>query len=992
MRMRFAFKVGLWVVGLFAAFSGQADQVEASGQVEPFRESVLPFLDNYCVDCHSGKRAKAKFDVSVYKSEADVIGDFGHWDLILDQLQSKAMPPEEADVFPSAEERESVIDWIVAIRKREAQRNAGDPGAISARRLSNSEYNYTIRDLTGVDLQPTREFPIDPANEAGFDNTGESLSLSPALLKKYLDAAREVADHLALLPNGITFASHPVMTDTDRDKYCVKRIVDFYKRQPTKLSDYFLACVELKKSEEGISAGAIESVADSHHLSAPYLGHIWNLLAGSDHSAGPVQILRDDWQEISVRAEAATDDETRSLMESLANRVLTLRKKLAVEVDFPKAPQIHSGSQTMVYWRNRRQAASRRSLNEQVLKRMGDVSEMTANMDRSLILIGSDCEQEEQLAAFEYFCSIIPNEFYISERGREFLGSDGNSKNEQGRLLSAGLHSMMGYFRDDQPLMELMLEDDERVELDELWRELNFMASAPMRQHAGFVWFERTDSRFMRGEEFDFARAEDKDVTSEEKIRRLGEVYLAKAVDNRADETAQEAIREYFININASVREVERDRLAAESVHLTALLEFMERAFRRPIGDTESKDLVAFYEERRSLEGASHEEAIRDALVSILVSPHFWYRFYEPAEGPGIQPLTDVDLASRLSYFLWSSMPDEELMQLAKRGELRDPATLVEQTRRMIQDPRARALAVEFGGAWLDFRRFENHNSVDRNRFPEFNEGLRQAMFEEPVRLILDVFRNDRSALDFLFAKDTFVNGALAKHYGVSDPQLVEVDTNDPDHWAHLAEAEAVGRGGLLPMAVFQTKNAPGLRTSPVKRGYWVVRQLLGEHIPPPPPNVPELPSDEELSVLSLPEQLARHREDPSCAGCHDRFDGIGLAFEGYGPVGERREMDLGGRPVQNKSEFPGGASAVGLEGLKDYLRSSRQDEFVENLARKLFSYALGRTLILSDDLEIEKMLSTLQNDGYRMQSLLERIVLSPQFLNRQGRVDLAER
>jgi hypothetical protein len=190
-------------------------------------------------------------------------------------------------------------------------------------------------------------------------------------------------------------------------------------------------------------------------------------------------------------------------------------------------------------------------------------------------------------------------------------------------------------------------------------------------------------------------------------------------------------------------------------------------------------------------------------------------------------------------------------------------------------------------------------------------------------------------------------------------------------------------------MAVFLTRNAPGLRTSPVKRGYWVVRRLLGEHIPPPPPTVPELPKDEaKLGELTLPQVLARHRADRSCAGCHRRFDSVGLAFEGFGPVGERRTRDLGGRAVQTVAAFPDGKERDGVEGLRAYLRDRRQEEFVENLCRKLFAYALGRSLLPSDQEALGRMRARLAADGHKFGGLVEVIVTSPQFLNKRGRDD----
>ena len=220
------------------------------------------------------------------------------------------------------------------------------------------------------------------------------------------------------------------------------------------------------------------------------------------------------------------------------------------------------------------------------------------------------------------------------------------------------------------------------------------------------------------------------------------------------------------------------------------------------------------------------------------------------------------------------------------------------------------------------------------------------------------------------------MNPVLAAHYGMPDVK------GDPDTWIRVDDAGKYGRGGLLPMAVFLTQNSPGLRTSPVKRGYWVVHRVLGEIIPPPPPVVPELPGDEAKSELPLRDMLAQHRSNPVCAGCHARFDVFGLAFEGYGPVGEARTQDLAGRPVDTNAVFPGGSQGAGMEGVEAYIREHRQTDFVDNLSRKLLAYALNRSLQLSDESVIDRMKTRLQAKEYRFDSLVETIVTSPQFLN----------
>src|SRR5215475_2610534 len=324
-------------------------------------------------------------------------------------------------------------------------------------------------------------------------------------------------------------------------------------------------------------------------------------------------------------------------------------------------------------------------------------------------------------------------------------------------------------------------------------------------------------------------------------------------------------------------------------------------------------------------------------------------------------------------------MPEDQLIQHAAAGDLHTPEVLLAETRRMLKDDRARGLATEFGGNWLDFRRFENHNAVDRGRFPVFTNELREAMFEEPIRFITDLIHNDRSVLDFLYGDYTFVNRVLAEHYGIP------ATPGASDGWFRVDDARSYGRGGLLPMAVFLTQNAPGLRTSPVKRGYWVARRVLGEVIPPPPPVVPELPRDESKSDLPVRDLLAKHRKNAACASCHARFDSFGLAFEGYGPVGERRTKDLAGRPVDVRATFPGGDEGAGLAGLIAYIRAHREKDFLNNLSEKMLVYSLGRSLLVSDEPLLEEMRSRLAASGYKMSALIETIVTSPQFLKRRA-------
>ena len=972
---------------------------------QQFAHTVRPFLVTYCAGCHSGATPAASFDLQQFSTLASVVRDYSHWALVMEKLSAKEMPPKPMKQ-PSDEARRQVIDWIGALRKNEALKSAGDPGPVPARRLSNAEYNYTIRDLTGVDLRPAREFPIDPANQAGFDNSGESLSLSPALMAKYLEAARQIADHLVLKPDGFDFAAYPMLVETNREKYPIQRIIDFYQRQPTKFADYFQSAWRYKyRTVLGQPKASLAEIAAQTKVSPRYLAMVWNILEQTKEEAGPLAKLQAMWRELPgpQQNQPGIAREGCVRMEDFVERIRRHTEKLFTP---PVVPGMNANFQPFVVWRDREIAAHRRDFDPTALRVEGEppapemvvtqgptfgngeviavkkaIADYIKDRQEDPDLVVPAGERARYEAAFARFSSVFPTGFYLRERGRFYpIGTI-----DQGRYLGAGFHNVMGYFRDDATLRDLILDEKGKKELDSLWQEFDFISDYTVRTWQQFLFNGGGGGRGITIEKPSF-----KDSTTPAVIVGMREQYL-KAVP--ADQAAAvQAITAYFEDINSEIRWVERTRMEAEPRHLDALLKFAANAYRRPLAREDRDDILAYYHELREKSGLTHEEAIRGSIVSLLVSPDFLYRVdlidagskvaaksASSGGAAGARPLSSYALAGRLSYFLWSSMPDEELRAHAEAGDLGNPAVLATQVRRMLKDDRARGLATEFAGNWLDFRHFEDNNTVDRERFPSFTNQLREAMFEEPIRFFTDLLHNDRPVQDLLYGNYTFVNPVLAQHYGM--PAV----PGGPDDWVRVDDARSYGRGGLLPMAVFLTQNAPGLRTSPVKRGYWVAKRVLGEVIPPPPPVVPELPNDESKMDLPVRDMLAKHRENPVCASCHARFDSFGLAFEGYGPIGDRRSEDLAGRPVDTRATFPGGEEGTGLEGLEVYIRTHREKDFLNNLGSKMLVYALGRSTMLSDEPLLERMRTRLAESGYRMSALIETIVASPQFLDRRS-------
>jgi len=964
--------------------------VRAESLQSTLEETVLPVLQSNCVQCHNTETTEGDLDLSIDEDVASVVKNFRRWLSVLDRLEVGDMPPEDADHHPTQAERAAVIAWIEQVKSAEATRTQGDPGIVLPHRLSSNEYNYTIRDLTGVDIRPAASFPVDPANEAGFDNSGESLAMSPALLKKYLGAAGAVSEHLALTPRGFEFAPHPVITPTDRDKFCVNRIIDFYREHRTDYAEYFELLWRYRNREAfGHADVTIRQLAGQRGLSERYSETLWRMLGDARESGanaaptGPIAVLRQLLDELPDASTPENVSAAATGCQTMGDFVARLRKSLVPEVSNLTAPQIHNGSQPLVMWKNRQFASNRRRYVEGE-RPTGDFGLEPNSAAAKLMKVGEGLDASEYTQAMTQFCDVFPDEFFVSERARVYLDPK-NEKKLTGRFLSAGFHSQMGYFRDDAPLYDLMLDDAQRIELDRLWLELDFVASAPMRQYSGFIWFDRTDSQFMRDRIFDRYRAEDKDCTSAEKVAGLADAYCDKAKRAGASDETLAVIRFYFDDMSRTFRKLEKLSIESQPRQLDALVEFAQRAYRRVLSPDETTSIRSFYQSLRRDEGLSHEDAIRDGLVAVLMSPHFCYRIDVPRKRessvPAVQPLSDESLASRLSYFLWSSMPDDELLELAAKGQLREPNVMIDQTRRMLADDRVEGFVVEFAGNWLDFRRFTEHNGVDRTRFPVFTDELRQAMAEEPIRFYRDLIERDGSVLEFLYADHTFVNPVLGRHYGAGADR--SGDSNE--QWVRWDDAGQHGRGGLLPMAVFLTHNSSGLRTSPVQRGNWLIKRMLGEKVPAPPATVPELPNDEsKLGDLTLRDTLELHRQHVACAGCHNRIDAMGLVFEGYGPIGELRDADLGGRTIDDSAVFPDESEGRGLSGVLEYIRDARQNDFIDNLCRKLLAFGLGRTLQLSDESIIAEMKQRLADNDDRFSSMMEVIVTNPAFLNKR--------
>jgi mono/diheme cytochrome c family protein len=449
------------------------------------------------------------------------------------------------------------------------------------------------------------------------------------------------------------------------------------------------------------------------------------------------------------------------------------------------------------------------------------------------------------------------------------------------------------------------------------------------------------------------------------------------AIDQKPDTYSAEkkALHYRLLGIEAGEEPIQ-PRKAARQV----LANFLPRAFRRPVEPAEIDRFMALYD-RSAQRGDPYEEAIKLALKGVLVFPDFLFRIEQRNPAPGIHPLGQYELASRLSYFLWSTAPDETLVRLAAENRLQDPAVLTAQVERMLDDPRSRTFADTFAGQWLGTQDLGGRvvpllTELQTYYTPEVAADLRA----EPVLLLDHILGENRSLLELLTADYTFMTERLVKFYQLEG----KVDVKGTQF--QLVKWPDNRRGGVIEMASVLAMNSHYKETSPVLRGAWALETILGTPVPPPPPNVPPLDPDKKLKNLSVREKLEQHRSDLNCAACHKLMDPIGFALENFDWMGRWRDQESNGKPLDTSGVLPSGDKFNGPVELRQVLLNHK-DDFLRLISGKVLGYALGRSLQDGDSCTIQHLVDDLSKDNYRARTLIRDVVLSVPFRNTQAGV-----
>ena len=946
----------LLAVGLTA----MAGSLSISSQAAPlakisYEKEVVPLLQKYCYDCHGDGKANAGLAFDSYTSAADVRQAREKWELVLRHVSRREMPPGEADLFPTDAERD-IISRFVEQELFQFDPSHPDPGRVVLRRLNRAEYNATIRDLVGVDFKPADDFPPDDSGY-GFDNIGDVLSLPPVLLEKYLSAADRILD--------AAIVTDPVKSEI--------------RRVPASLAQIGFNAVG-DRGDGWVHLISLEEDDAAVELSVPAGDYLVRVLAFATRVGGAVK-----GQGSETPLEFKEDPGPTRLALMLNDALV---QDFIIGTD-EAHPQVYETRMGVPAGRQRFRAAMRR-------KRGGNGNETymlngrLGHQQPGIVYVKwLEIEGPLPAATRRYQAAKLPApaDAKLSAAGERLLSKNGEVAVQiavpreaevilraQAFAQQAGSEPARMEFRvDGVPLKTFDVLAP--ATMQPLPKQNVFSLALLVPAPAVYEFRTRLapgPHRFAAAFVNEFADPQNENPNLRDRSLVLQNLEVANLSEPVITPEKPEPIEQLF---QPFAPKTTPKPVSAREI----LTRFTRRAWRRPAAPAELDRLMKLYATARG-QGDSFEAGVKLALKAVLVSPHFLFIGETspaasqggPALSPGPQALDDFALASRLSYFLWSSMPDDELLDLAERGAVR--SHLKAQVKRMLASPKSRALVENFAGQWLQIRSLETFQP-DRKLFPDFDPGLRGAMQRETELFFEHVLREDRSVFDFLTGNYTFVNGRLAKFYGLPGIR------GDDFQQVSLAGTPRVG---VLTHASVLTLTSNPTRTSPVKRGKWVLDNLLGTPPPPPPPDIPELDDKSRHLKGTLREQLEQHRTNPTCASCHARMDPIGFGLENFDAIGAWRDKD-GDAPIDAAGRLASGEKFSGASDLATLLAQKRRFEFLHCLADRMLTYALGRGVEYYDRPALDQIRQRVEQNGDKFSALVLAVTESYPFQMRRG-------
>ena len=1043
---------------------------------------VAPVLREFCFDCHNSSSAEAHIDLEDLTKTPNYANRFRVWEKIAKVVTNKRMPPADMPQ-PDAQQRTQLSEGIHDILERAADRGAGDPGRVVIRRLTSAEYNYTVTDLTGLQLDLDRILIGDAVGGEGFTNVGDVQFVQDSTVERYLEAAKQVASHAVIGTGPLYFFADPGKSGLELS--AIHRIQGIYREhgfrtaageggEPFGLDLYpralYVAWQFRHRAGFADPNVTLAELAEREGLSARFVLHIWNVLNRSPTSF-PLSEIAAAWRDIPnppsdgsplstsatltsplVRrrceevaslmrswqqrlASSAGDDEEAALLTNDTVR-LVRQHSFRANIDWAMDDKQASVHFVVASASGQRDTTARVVLRSPIVRfRMHDRSRSQAVRLRAIVVDG-DRDSLECFGQRDGFGPIADSDIAFEGSGTvnvRFKVPDGAvgarlTVNAELQSTSPADAIVRCTVRDGFAAGDTAADTGEVSAIlgrssgraFDTWKAgvLDFARAMPDVSHREPAPSDRDpipppfDNRYNTAERNDFHysikyhRDDDfwvRHLLDDNTRQRLDDAwkdllssfdyhdtYLAFIAEKQqvaeSPPTIATVTPDWIAGISEPSRSIVRglvdsyiDAKAAlrvvEPAHVQQALQFANAAWRRPLTIAERERLKQFYDDIKHAEQLEHSDAIRALLARILVAPEFLYRVERHLSEPQVRELSQWELASRLSYFLWSSPPDQQLLEAAERGQLNEAAELERQTRRMLRSAKVKRFAAEFFGQWFGFYRFADYRGIDPDRFPDFDESLKQGMHDEAVAFFEYIVRQDRPAREILFADYGLWNRQLAQHYGMPDERLnsLAVQIRRVDH------VRALNRGGLLGLGVVHAVTSAPLRTSAVKRGDWILRRVLGTPVPTPPADVGSIPAEDVLADgKTVRERLVAHRQDVSCVGCHSRMDPLGFAMEKFDPIGRWREEYRDGQPIDTAGRLNDGTYLSGFVGLRGYLQE-HQSLFYRTLCSKLLGYALGRSEILTDKQLTNQMMADLNRDA-GFANLVVRITSSRQF------------
>jgi len=1014
---------GILTMGAINTVSG----AEAKVAKGPDWKSIQPALEKYCYDCHGGSKTKGDVDLKRLSADPTVAKEFDLWNRVNIAIEKGEMPPEKKPQL-KASDKQKVQQWLVASLDEVVTANAGDPGPVTLRRLSNAEYDYTIRDLTGISYHLSKDFLPDGGGGEGFSNIGDVLFTSPQQLSKYLTAAHQLADYATILPgSGIVFHETRVgLRGPDQLRaqgeqalyvWYQKMAAPHLPKDDENLreADYMLACWKFKYRDL-TGATSLEQLAKENNLYPAFLENWWATLNSKEPQSRYLDLTRVPWQQLAgpdAKNPKVVPDAVKKVLAEIDDQRKSWYDPKRSWASIQRVQQDSDGIQAWPL-----QAETKGSNHVHII--IGDVGD--GNVGDYVTIEGLTIEwsRKKQQNYFAWLQDRLKADraaLAAIEVGKA-QGTNALSPDALKARIAEG-EKAAGYFG-KHPEAGKPIEPSFIGVKAPAVMTLPFPADAarihgngrldiysPEAETASVQWMATVGtppnpSTVLPGVLTVWKRS----TPAHHKL--MGEFERMKMVfpdiyDRRLEEVARNFHRGgkgpgvyYFSDaqLSAILPEAEKKHMAEmledwrfvrdknsppklraewDNKLLVALEQFTAQAWRRPLTAEDKQQIATIYNEARKKE-LDQESAAREVLVRVLVSSKFLFKLEESTDPTEIHPVKPWELATRLSYFLWSSMPDDTLRAAAADGSLSKPEVLDREVKRMLKDAKAVALAREFGGQWLDFHGFDEHKAVDQMKYPEFTSDIRTDMQEEAVRFFSYIVQEDRPVREILLSDYTFLNERLAAYYGIPDVKGSEFQK---------ISVSAYHRGGLLGMGSVLTKTSYPQRTSPVVRGNWLLKSVLGTPVPPPPNNVPKLDED-TTKPKSLRERLERHRADKACSSCHDKIDPLGFSLQGFDAVGRRRTLDEAGVAVDASAQFKDGTKFDDFDGLKQYL-VAKQPEFNSLMSRKLVGFALGRTVLPTDKLLIADIQKNLLAADDRFSAAILTVVHSKQFQTRRN-------